>query len=481
MLLLSAKISKAANGVNAPEIKKILVVSADHSSKSRVNLLNQLNRNKGLHFEHTKFSKKEKDALKTKIGGYDLVIFSAVSTKFAKQKFAELLPVPQNFPVPIATLPWSEDNSLRNRVSNLQGRTIGQYYRNGGIENMQRLGDYLKAEFFFDSFATVLPPIIYPSQGIYFPNSTAKIMPNLQQYLFEKGLTSPPADRPVIGVLMRLEHYGAGKSIVVDSLIKRLEQQGAFVIPFYIDEYNADFKPLILYQGKVAVHTIINLRTMHAPAKRGKQFEKLGVPVLHAIQYYGGTAQQWRDDNQGVSPMMTPFLLSMPESAGVIDITTIAASPRQSEEIEVLDEQITAITQRALGQANLALKPNAEKKIAMMVWNYPSGEKNISASFLNVPRSIGNITQALAKNGYKVTVSEEKTLLANVQRILRPFYRETEWQSLLDDDLAELMTVDSYNKQLNTLPLSVREKIEKDWGDAEKAQMVIEREGKNIL
>ena len=478
----------------ANDLHKVLVVSADHSSKSRVNMLNDLNKDKGILFEHVKLDNSLDGNLDNDNGknlqelttGYDLVIFSAVNIKFAKMKFATYLPIPAGFSTPMLALPWSADNPMINRLSAEQANAISLYYRNGGPINMSRLGDYLNAQLFArkyagDEMVAVPPPIKYPKQGIYYPAYENKIFANLNDYLLWRKVASPPIDRPVIGISMRLEHFGAGKNIVVDTLIKKLEERGAFVIPFYIAEYETDYKPLIIQNGKTVVNNIINLRTMHAPNKRGEQFEKLGVPVLHAIQYYSGTAEEWRKDEQGIPPMMAPFMLSMPETAGVIDITTIAASPRKSEITEVIDEQLNAIVQRSLGQANLVFKPNAQKKITMMVWNYPSGEKNVSASFLNIPRSIKQITQALANNGYQVTVSEEEKLLADINRILRPFYREYEQQALLDDDLAELMSVSRYSKALKTLPQAIRDAIEKDWGKPENALMVVEREGEKYF
>ncbi|HBS26586.1 MAG TPA: hypothetical protein DD827_05560, partial [Gammaproteobacteria bacterium] len=412
---------------------------------------------------------------------YDFVFFSSVNKKFAKEKFVPFLPVPEGLKTPIVALPWSADNPLLNALSADQADNISRYYRNGGAVNMSRLGDYLNAEIFKLNNSAVLPPLDYPNQGIYHPDYEDKIFPDLKSYLQWKNITEPPSDQPVIGIMMRLAHFGAGKNNVVDSLIKKLENKGAFVIPFYIAEYKTDYTPLIMQNDRVVVNNLINLRTMHAANKRAKQFEKLGVPVLHAIQYYDGDAEFWRGDAQGVSPMMTPFMLSMPETAGVIDITTVAASPRGTEVIELLDEQIDAIVQRSLNQANLVFKPNADKKLTMMVWNYPAGEKNITASFMNIPDSIEQITLALKDDGYQVEVAEKKKLLEDVNKILRPFYRDYKLTSLLDDGLAELMPVATYNTFLNTLPEATRDAIEKDWGKAEKAFMVIERDGKKYF
>ena len=460
--------------------KKILVLSNDHSAKSRVNLIIKYNKNKNLVFDHLEIDPKKinKTSFQEITKGYDLVILSSVSTTQAIKNTKPFLPFVQGYEIPLLALPWSADNPFNNKISDQQGQTINDYFRNGGAVNMDRLGNYLNHDLFSMNTVAALPPILYPKEGVYHPKAKQKIFNNLLSYLQWKGLKDIPSDRPVIGILMRLSHFGAGNNTVVDQLIVELEQQGALVIPFYVREYKINFKPMIMLGGKVIVDNIINLRTMHSPNKRAKEFTKLGVPVLHAIQYYEGTAAQWRESPQGVSPMMTPFMLAMPESAGVIDITTIAASPRKTKKVEILDEQLKAIASRAMGQANLAHKANSAKKITMMVWNYPGGEKDISATFLNVPQSIHEITTALAKEGYQVTISEEEKLLADVTNVLRPFHRDYDLDNLLKNDLAELMPVDFYTQQFYQLPKEVTAAIEKDWGKPEKSHMVVERKNK---
>lgn len=461
--------------------KKVLVISADHSSAKRVLLINKNNHDKNLEFTHAKLKTFENQSLAEIATDYDLLIFSTVSDQFAQKHFGSLLPIEADFSKPVVTLPYDNKFKLNNSLSEKQAQTINDYYRNGGKENMSRLGDFLNTEIFKVSKAKAAAPIIYPNQGIYFPQFDKKIFASLKDYTQQRGMKSVPENKPIVGILMRIENYGTGNNKMVDTLINKMEAKGIFTIPFYIDEYKSGYEVLFTENNKIILDNIINIRTMHAPIKRREQFENIGVPIIHAIQYYSGNQADWESNNQGVSPMMTPFMLSMPESAGVIDIITVSAADRNSSSLEVIDYQLDALVNRSLAYANLANKPNKDKKLTMMVWNYPSGEKNVSASFLNVPKSIDQITKALANNGYQVTQSEEKKLIADVNQILRPFYRDFELQKLLDDDLAELMPLETYKKHLNSFPEEITAQIIADWGLPKDGLMVTEIKGKNYL
>ena len=59
---------------------------------------------------------------------------------------------------------------------------------------------------------------------------------------------------------------------------------------------------------------------------------------------------------------------------------------------------------KALNLVKLQRTPNADKNVAVMFWNYPPGEKNLSASFLNVPRSLRRVLDGMQAAGYDTTV-----------------------------------------------------------------------------
>ena len=64
--------------------------------------------------------------------------------------------------------------------------------------------------------------------------------------------------------------------------------------------------------------------------------------------------------------------------------------------------RVTLAVQRALRYGALAGKPNGEKRLAVVFYNYPPGKAGIGASYLNVAESLANILQRLRREGYDV-------------------------------------------------------------------------------
>ena len=169
--------------------------------------------------------------------------------------------------------------------------------------------------------------------------------------------------------------------------------------------------------------------------------------------------------------------------AGVADIQ-IASAVRQGgdEAITAIPAQMQSMAGKALNLAALRRKPNAQKELALIFWNHPGGEKNVAASFMNVPRSLISVMKALHAAGYDVPEPpEEEKLIADVQRLLASGYRDGELPGLLKDGLAALLPVAQYRQWLQSLPAATQAAMRKRWGEPERSAYVIQQGGKSYF
>ena len=67
--------------------------------------------------------------------------------------------------------------------------------------------------------------------------------------------------------------------------------------------------------------------------------------------------------------------------------------------LQPIATQINAVADKAAAIARLQQTPTAQRRVAMMVYNYPQGEGNFGASFLNVPKSLHNMLGRDEKRG----------------------------------------------------------------------------------
>ena len=69
----------------------------------------------------------------------------------------------------------------------------------------------------------------------------------------------------------------------------------------------------------------------------------------------------------------------------------------------------------------------------------------MSASFLNVPRSLQSTLDGLRAAGYSLPATPDETvLIEKLQRLLAPSYRDGLLEALVADDLAALLPVARY-------------------------------------
>ncbi len=473
----------------------ILFVSGSHSNTAKVQLLKQDSLDYGIKVQQKAAADfTDELAALEEFNKHRLVIFDGVSRHDNKQSFAKFLPYISK--VATQTMAMKTEEGYLNGLSENYANEIIAYYENGGKKNFARLLNFLRYRVFDNNTQqAILPPVVFPKIGLYHPKNENLIFPSKESYItwLEKQGKTIDGKTPVIGVMIQRASIETIQTSVIDATIKRIEEQGAIAWPFYFElsPFASDYSLLIQKDDKTLVDVIINFRLLHWANKRKAEFEKFGVPVLQALTYFDGDQKAWEDDIQGISPMMTSFMLVLPESAGVIDPLTIATmSEEEVQQIsgnsneanwQSIDYQLDHMITKAMRMASLKYKANADKKITVMVW----GGEDIGASFLNVPDSLHTLAHRLNNEGYNIEPYEYDFYSDRAKAILEPFYRDDRLGEnidvLLKDDLAELLPIDEYMKWFNDLPEPITKKIMDYWGHPKDSFMTVERDGEHYL
>lgn len=483
--VLTAVLAGTSSMAMAADAYKILFLSAAHSNKAKVSLLKEQAGQRPLKIDQRAESSLGDMAKAVALmADYDLVILDGVSVRESKSTYSKYLPhvksITANGKTRLLAINWLEQKQLQQGVTAEQVGILHEYYDNGGVENIRRMLDFLQYRILSpEASIAVAEPIIYPELGLYHPQAEQLVFSSLDQYLkwqSEKNGRSIEKDTKVIGVLMQRALIESAQTQVIDSTIKQLEAKGAIAVPFFftLSPVSNDYSHLISRNGSVIVDNIINFRNIHWADKRKAEFEKFGVPVLQGLTYHTGDQQAWEADTQGISAGMTPFVLVLPEGAGVVDPMIIAAVNQETGRTEPIDYQLEHLVNKSLNYASLKHKANADKRMTVMVW----GSIDVGASFLNIPDSLRSISDRLYDEGYGINQVDSDYYTDRIKPILEPFYREFELQKLLDEDLAELMPVEDYLAWFNTLPDDVTAPINEFWGKAEDGFMSVKRDGK---
>lgn len=494
----TTKHSESSSTVNSES--RILFVSTAHTNTAKITLLKDIAKTKhDTQWQITQKSAKsltktasQASALAKLFNQYDLVILDAVSVREASAAFDNYAEAIALVNKPIVAFSYLNNAKLNKNLTANSAKTLQDYWMNAGRRNLDNMLAYIFKNYSaVNSFqlknielAQVPPPIIFPQQGIYHPALPNLIIDNLAEY---KQLHPVKPNQAKIAVLLQRALIESEQTQLIDATIEKLEAQGAYVVPFFFElsPVSGDYSRLLQLPStedsntvmETDVDLIINFRNIHWANQRKIEFEKFAVPVMHAMTYYSGDKATWENDMQGINANMMSFTLVLPENAGVVDPMIVAAMNMTDQNVEVIDYQLTHLVNKAINVVKLKYKANKDKKLTVFVW----GDKDVGASFMNIPQSIEAISKRLANEGYQTAERDAEYFIENAKEILDPFYRDYQLTQLLENDLAELMPIDEYLSWFNALPSELTQKINAHWGKPQDNFMAVKQDGKHYF
>jgi magnesium chelatase subunit H len=184
--------------------------------------------------------------------------------------------------------------------------------------------------------------------------------------------------------------------------------------------------------------------------------KKLDIPCFNLIPLSFQPIEQWRENMLGLTPLQTALSVAVPELDGTIEPQVYAGTETGSERTIPLDAEIKIVTARVHRLLKLQATPIAEKKIAIVLFNFPPNLGNAgTAAYLNVFESLYRLLLKMQAAGYRVDLPESsealKDLLLEGNRLIYG----------TDGNVESHLSVDQYRKLF-----AAYERIEPFWGDA---------------
>ncbi|MFP5446104.1 MAG: cobaltochelatase subunit CobN, partial [Betaproteobacteria bacterium] len=163
------------------------------------------------------------------------------------------------------------------------------------------------------------------------------------------------------------------------------------------------------------------------------------------------------------------------------DPVLVAAHGAEGQDFRLIERQAQAVAAKARRLIALQTKPAADKRLVAMVYNYPPGGTNFGASFLNVPRSLEQVSGGLAQAGYRTQQVPEQGWIDGLKPLLAAYYPGADVRALLQNGQAAALPLARYEQHLDTLPKAVRERMNAHWGTPEKSRYVVEWQGEKVF
>ena len=172
LLLLSAlsPVVTANNSKEPQASPSILLVSGSHSNGQKTALLQAGAQDYGFTISVTRAADiKNLSDRQTAFVEHSLVIFDGVSSRDNAASFAEFIPLVKGSSQAFMDMKFEPD--FLHNLSAESAKTISAYYDNGGKKNIDRLLSYFRYRILDgNQQQAILPPVVYPLQGIYHPD-----------------------------------------------------------------------------------------------------------------------------------------------------------------------------------------------------------------------------------------------------------------------------------------------------------------------
>src|SRR5215207_11079651 len=296
-----------------------------------------------------------------------------------------------------------------------------EYLCHGGVSNTENLIRFVADTVLMEGYGFE-PASALPEVGVYHPG-----LP--EDSPVEEPLSQHDPARPTVGVIFYRAHWMSGNTAFVDDLVEALEAAGADALPVYCYSLRAgpdgQVQGLELLKDRVdcLITTVLaGGGSNAADASRSGSpeewlewdvpaLDELAVPVIQGI-CTTSTREAWVASDAGLSPLDTAWQVAIPEFDGRIIGVPFSFKERLGEASPVgapltlykaAPERTARLAGLAARFARLGRIPNSEKRVAVLLSNYPTKHSRVgNAVGLDTPASAIKLLDAMREAGYKV-------------------------------------------------------------------------------
>ena len=371
--------------------------------------------------------------------------------------------------ISLAFLPGDDqpdaDLAARSTVDPTNLHRLWQYLVQGGPANAEQFLRY--ASSLIGRAHPWREPAPLPQAGLYPPGCTlAELRARWR------------ADAPLATLVVYRALVQAGDTAPIEAIIAALETRGMNVLPAFATSLKEPMSAAVLRELLAAHPPDVALTTtafaVAAPGNAADSpFAAADCPVLQVI--FAGTGEQtWRDSAAGLAPRDIAMNVALPEVDGRIVTRAVAfkqaARRDAATECDIVtlrpvQDRVDFVADLALAWARLRRKPAAERRIALVLANYPNRDGRIGNGVgLDTPASIVAALDAMAGAGYRIEGAPTggaalmAMLLAGPTNALAGRGARARRESILLTD---------YMVFFQSLPRAVQDAVVARWGAAE--------------
>lgn len=349
---------------------------------------------------------------------------------------------------------------------------LWQFLRQGGASNAMQLFNCIASHWLQRDYAWVEPQPL-PRVGLYHPQLSHPALADWQAHW--------QAGAPVAALLFYRTQVQAANTAFIDTFCQRLQAQGLNPLPIAVASLKETACLAQVEDWLDATDTALIINTTafalsNPEAPSARPFRR-DIPVLQAICGLDNH-QQWQANAQGLGARDLAMHIVLPELDGRLITQPISfkglawRSERSQSDVVCYQPHLPGmdfVAELARNWIELAHKSNADKRVALILANYPTRDGRIGNGVgLDTPAAALNILRTLEQQGYPVEgLPDSGTAL--IHQLLGGVTNDLD--SLDARPCAQSLALDEYLAFFHSLPQANQQAVRERWGEPQSDPM----------
>ncbi|MGH7061714.1 MAG: cobaltochelatase subunit CobN, partial [Stellaceae bacterium] len=278
----------------------------------------------------------------------------------------------------------------------------------------------------------------------------------------------------VVPILFYRALVQSGNTAPVDALVRAIAARRLRPLPVFVQSLKDAEAGSLIEELLAAAPPAVILNATGFSVRAGAAADPLAAadcPVLQVV-FSGGDEESWRDGTRGLDPRDLAMNVALPEIDGRILTRAVSFKAPLGRDPETeadlvgyrpVADRVAFVADLARNWARLRQKPAAERRVALVLANYPNRDGRIGNGVgLDTPASAIAIFRALAAAGYRIGDAPDD----GQELIERLLAGPTNAKPAMPAE--ETLSFADYSAFFATLPPPVQRAVAERWGAAER-------------
>ncbi len=350
---------------------------------------------------------------------------------------------------------------------------IWKYIQAGGLENchaaLQLISNRITDVTVTPNAIKIIPDLFlyHPKEGIYNPRTVLSkkkqaIIFSYRSYYLSNNLA------PIHSIIDAIESQGVSTVVLMAAGYREHDIQQQIVD--LLKRYRIERPQVIINTTGFSVQGFQDTSQ--------SLFDVFNVPVIQAIMG-SCNRESWFEGNFGLPPIDIAMNIALPEVDGKI-ISKVISFKESKEKDALTDSEVVSyvpnlegcefVAKMAKAWINLQQKTNTEKKIALVLPNYPNNNSRLANGVgLDTPQSTVQILAQLADENYVLASDYPKTTDELIDKLTNSVTNSSETINTLNERHAIKLEEVIFYRYYNRLSKTLRDTIEAQWGDPKES------------